>query len=267
MTTQNTAITPAEMLGTVAIVSGAAGGIGRRIVVRLADLGARVVAVDNVDGRPAEFDELGETSLRIDYRVVDVTDPEHVDRVVTQTESSYGSIDRLVNAAGLLEVGETTEVSSAAWAEMFAVNATGVFLMIKSVLKGMKARRRGSIVTVSSNASTTPRIGLAAYCASKAAASMFTQCAGLEAAPHGVRCNVVAPGSTDTAMLRTSWRGQDLTAQTVLGVGDQFRLGIPLGRIAETEDIVDAVEFLLSDRARHITMQQITVDGGATLGR
>lgn len=106
---------------------------------------------------------------------------------------------------------------------------------------------------------------MAAYAASKAAAAMFTKCLGLELARSGVRCNVVAPGSTDTAMQRALWTGSDAGQRVIDGDPATYRTGIPLGRIAAPEDIADAVAFLASDRARHITMQELYVDGGATL--
>jgi 2,3-dihydro-2,3-dihydroxybenzoate dehydrogenase len=107
---------------------------------------------------------------------------------------------------------------------------------------------------------------MAAYCASKAASAMFTRCLGLELASYGVRCNVVSPGSTETSMLHALWHDESGRAATLGGSPADFRLGIPLGRIAAPEDIAEAVTFLASARARHITMHDLRVDGGATLG-
>lgn len=106
---------------------------------------------------------------------------------------------------------------------------------------------------------------MAAYAASKAAAAMFTKCLGLELARSGVRCNVVAPGSTDTPMQRALWNGPDAEQRVIDGDPSTYRTGIPLGRIADPADIAETVAFLASDRARHITMQELYVDGGATL--
>jgi 2,3-dihydro-2,3-dihydroxybenzoate dehydrogenase len=132
----------------------------------------------------------------------------------------------------------------------------------------MTARGRGSIVTVASNAGGIPRTGMAAYAASKAASVMFTKCLGLEVAGQGVRCNTVSPGSTLTDMQRGMWAAgdEDASARRVIeGDPAAYRTGIPLGRIADPADIADAVVFLASDRARHITMHDLYVDGGATL--
>lgn len=107
---------------------------------------------------------------------------------------------------------------------------------------------------------------MAAYAASKAAAAAFTRCLGLELARHGIRCNVVAPGSTDTPMLTGMYHDTDAARHSIDGVPADFRVGIPLGKLARPADVADAVAFLLSDRAGHITMHDLVVDGGATLG-
>ena len=106
---------------------------------------------------------------------------------------------------------------------------------------------------------------MAAYGASKAAATAYLRSLGLELAPHGIRCNVVSPGSTDTPMLRGMWSGDDESPAVIAGDAASFRLGIPLGRIARPEDIAQTVLFLCSDAARHVTLHDLRVDGGATL--
>lgn len=115
-------------------------------------------------------------------------------------------------------------------------------------------------------AAGVPRAGMAAYAASKAAATMFTKSLGLEVARHGIRCNVVAPGSTDTPMLSSMWTDPSGPRRTIEGSPEDFRLGIPLGKLATPSDIAEAVAFLLSDQASHITLHALTVDGGAALG-
>jgi 2,3-dihydro-2,3-dihydroxybenzoate dehydrogenase len=107
---------------------------------------------------------------------------------------------------------------------------------------------------------------MAAYGASKAAAASFTKTLALELAGRGVRCNVVEPGSTDTPMLRSMWHDEQGPQRTLAGNPQEFRLGIPLGKLAQPSDIADAVIFLLSDMAGHITMHELCVDGGAALG-
>ena len=145
------------------------------------------------------------------------------------------------------------------------MNATGVFHMCREVSRRMVPRERGCIVTVSSNAAGVPRHGMSAYAASKAAATLFTKSLGLELAEHGIRCNVVAPGSTDTDMQRGMWSDDQGARRVIEGSPGTFKTGIPLGRLAAPEDIADAVVFLVSDQARHVTMHDLYVDGGATL--
>jgi 2,3-dihydro-2,3-dihydroxybenzoate dehydrogenase len=129
----------------------------------------------------------------------------------------------------------------------------------------MAARGRGTIVTVGSNVTGVVRHGMGAYAASKAAATMLTKCLGLELAEHGVRCNVVSPGSTDTPMQRAMWHDGDGAQAVIQGTPRTYRVGIPLRRLAEPRDVAEAVVLLVSDRSRHITMQELYVDGGATL--
>ncbi|MEU8386100.1 2,3-dihydro-2,3-dihydroxybenzoate dehydrogenase [Streptosporangium sp. NPDC048865] len=240
--------------GTVALVTGAAGGIGAAVAATLARAGAVVAGVDVRDG---PWDGGGEPVIR--HRA-DVADPGQVDAVVARVEDELGPIGVLVNVAGVLRTGAVTEIGADDWAQVFAVNAGGVLHTVRAVARRMIPRRGGAIVTVASNAAGVPRVGMAAYAASKAAAVMFTRCAGLELARHGIRCNVVSPGSTDTAMQA------GLDPRAVLeGDPSSYRVGIPLGRLADPGDVAEAVLFLASDRARHITMHDLYVDGGATL--
>ncbi|MBV9786821.1 MAG: SDR family oxidoreductase, partial [Chloroflexi bacterium] len=146
------------------------------------------------------------------------------------------------------------------------INTTGVFYVCRAVAHYMIRRKSGAIVTVSSNAAAVPRMHMAAYAASKAATTMFTKCLGLELAQYGIRCNIVSPGSTDTEMQRSMWVDEGGAQQVIAGALQSFRLGIPLNKLATPAEVADAVMFLVSDRARHITLHDLRVDGGATLG-
>jgi 2,3-dihydro-2,3-dihydroxybenzoate dehydrogenase len=196
----------------------------------------------------------------------DVADAGSVAGTVERVEERLGPVGILVNVAGVLPLGAILELTDEQWAAAFAVNTHGVFAMSRTVARGMKQRRAGSIVTVSSNAGFVPRVGMAAYASSKAAATTFTKCLGLELAEYGIRCNVVSPGSTDTPMLRGMWNGDGDRSVTIDGSLTAYRTGIPLRKLARPDDIADAVAFLVSDRAGHITMHDMCVDGGATLG-
>lgn len=249
--------------GRIAFVSGAAGGIGAAVVAGLVQAGAKVLAFD------ANGASLSDLAGRYggDVRIVsgDVADAAAIHSALDAVEREWGPIDLGVSVAGVLSTTLVVDTTDEAWTKVFDVNARGVFNVCRALARRMLPRRRGSIVTVSSNAAGIPRHGMAAYAASKAAATMFTKSLGLELAPHGIRCNVVAPGSTDTPMQHGMWTPQAGAEAVIRGSLETFKTGIPLGRIAAPGDVADAVLFLLSDQARHITMAELYVDGGATL--
>nr|AVR52601.1 2,3-dihydro-2,3-dihydroxybenzoate dehydrogenase [Streptomyces sp. FXJ1.235] len=255
------------MNDTIAVVTGAAGGIGSAVAEALAERGASVALLDrDADRLAVVAKELREAGHRATAFPVDVTSSADVDAVIDAVEEELGPVDRLVNAAGVLRHGRIDDFTDEDWQATFAVNTTGVFHVSRAVVRRMSERRRGALVTIASNAAGTARMEMAAYAASKAAASMFTKCLGLESAAYGIRCNVVAPGSTDTPMLTSLWDDDSAVRASIDGVPDSYRVGIPLAKVARPRDIADAVLFLLSDEAAHITMHHLTVDGGAALG-
>lgn len=253
-----------QFVDRVAVVTGAGQGIGAAVTRRLVREGARVAAVDvdEVNLKALEND-LG--SPQVTGHHVDVADSSAVAAVVSEVEHTAGPIRYLVNVAGVLQPATVLETSDEDWERTMAVNAGGVFHMSRAVGRRMAERREGSVVTVGSNAAGVPRTRMAAYAASKAAATHLTRCLGLELASSGVRCNTVSPGSTDTPMQRRLWDGDEPPPSVLKGDPGAYRVGIPLGRLATPDDIADSVLFLLSDQARHITMQDLYVDGGATL--
>ncbi|MER5749380.1 2,3-dihydro-2,3-dihydroxybenzoate dehydrogenase [Streptomyces sp. NPDC002088] len=254
-----------ELEGRVAWVTGAAGGIGRAVIRRLAEDGARIAATDTDAATliDAVADLPGyERHLAL---ALDVRDAAAVEAAADRIEAELGPITVAVNGAGILRTGPIAELTQETWEEVLRINATGVFLVSRAAARRMAARGRGSIVTVASNAAALPRIGMAAYAASKAASTIFTKCLGLELAASGVRCNVVAPGSVETAMQYALWHGPDARQKVIDGDPSTYRLGIPLGRLADPEDVAETVAFLAGERSRHITMQDIYVDGGQSL--
>jgi 2,3-dihydro-2,3-dihydroxybenzoate dehydrogenase len=251
----------------VAVVTGAAGGIGSSVVRALCEHDVVVAAVDSNAGRLAETAEkIAAGGQRVVAFPADVSIWAQPEAVVAAVEDRLGPVEYLVNSVGVLRLGKVTDLSSEDWMTSFMANATSVFLMSQAVVKRMVPRSRGALVTVTSNAANTPRTEMAAYSASKAAATMFTKCLGLEVARYGIRCNLVAPGSTDTPMLESMWRDESGRNATIDGRPEAYRVGIPLRRLARPQDIANAVVFLLDDRASHITMHSLTVDGGACLG-
>ncbi|MFJ7367414.1 2,3-dihydro-2,3-dihydroxybenzoate dehydrogenase [Peribacillus frigoritolerans] len=256
-----------ECKGKVALVTGGAQGIGGAVVQALAKLGLIVAAIDyNAEKLNKYVSELKSQGLEVYAFPADVSDSHAIDGIVDQIENDIGPIETLVNVAGVLRTGMIESFSDQDWAKVFAVNSTGVFNLSRSVSKFMVTRKSGSIVTVGSNAASVPRVSLAAYAASKAAAVMFTKCLGLELAQYNIRCNIVSPGSTDTEMQWSLWNDENGAEAVINGMPDAFKVGIPLKKIAMPTDIVDAILFFISNKSNHITMSNLCVDGGATLG-
>lgn len=250
------------------VVTGAAQGIGAAIARQFASSGDQVALLDR-NPQISEFanELMLHTGATCKGIAVDVRNYNAVETVVSNIAQQLGQIQVLVNVAGVLRLNPIVDLSRQDWEDTLAINTSGVFNMSSCVARHMIAGPTSakSIITVGSNAATTPRKGMAAYAASKAASHQFTRCLALELAPYGIRCNIVSPGSTDTPMQRQLWNSPDSAAAVLRGSLDDYRLGIPLQRMASPEDIAASVWFLASDAARHITMHDLRVDGGATL--
>lgn len=250
----------------VTVVVGAGKGIGRAVATTLARNGTTLALLD-VDAAG-----LRETARLVGGNCstteVDVRDAAAVARAVTDIETDIGPIDGLAHVAGILHVGGILDSDDEDWRTIFDVNLFGLLNVVRPVGRAMRTRQRGSIVVVGSNAAGVPRMSMGAYGSSKAASTMLTRILGLELAQYGIRANIVAPGSTDTDMQRSMWAdpADERHARPVID-GDlaTFKTGIPLGRLASADDVADSVAFLLSEQARHITMQSLYVDGGATM--
>lgn len=250
-------VTNRQFAGKRVLVTGAARGIGRRIAERFVETGADVTGLDRL------ADDQG-----LSFRLVqmDLADATQVETVCQGLKAENNRLDILVNAAGVLRTGQAEALTPEDWSACLSVNASGPFYLLRQWIPVFKAQRSGAIVNIASNAAHVPRTGMTAYCASKAAMASLSHCVGLELAPYGVRCNIVSPGSTDTPMLSEMVGGTGGYQKLVTGLPDQFKLGIPLGKVAKTDDIAETALFLASDLAGHITLQDIVVDGGATLG-
>ncbi|SDI02612.1 2,3-dihydro-2,3-dihydroxybenzoate dehydrogenase [Vibrio xiamenensis] len=249
------------------LLIGAATGIGFSVLEHLVKSGAQVVAADR------QLELLLENSETLRQQFPQQMTCQYLDlaehhTLISQVEDwiqQYGDFDHLVCCAGVLPVGSLHKMPLEQVKQAFDINTFGVLAAMQAVTSGMQQRRRGSMVVIGSNAANTPRNAIGAYGASKAALHMMVKCMGIELAPFGIRCNIVSPGSTRTAMQRQLWTDSYGEAEVIAGDASQFRLGIPLQKIAEPSDIAQTVLFLLSDAANHITMHDLRVDGGATL--
>jgi 2,3-dihydro-2,3-dihydroxybenzoate dehydrogenase len=253
----------------VTLVTGAAGGIGRAVVRTLLGTGVRVVAADRDDAGLDALDAEHGNADRLFTESLDVRDADAVEVLVDRIEAEIGPLVGLVNAAGVIRAGSALAQNDDDWETVHDINVGGVMRVSRAVTRRMAVRQRGAVVTVGSNSAVVARDGLSAYASSKAASRQYTLCLGIELAPMGIRCNVVSPGSTDTPMLRGAWDdAPDGVAErrAIAGTPDAFWPGVPLGRIAQPEDVASAIAFLLSPQARHIALHDLPVDGGATLG-
>lgn len=239
-------------------VTGANQGIGAATAEMFLELGADVVAFDQ------HFDQ---THNKITQITLDISNEQAVKEACQSLLTPENKIDALVNVAGILQMGQITELSSKQWQRTFDVNVSGAFYIMQQVIPVMKAANAGAIVSVSSNANHMPRMAMAAYSASKSALTNLTMVAGIELAEYGIRCNVVSPGSTQTPMQWSLWQDKTGEANTINGFPEQFKPGIPLGKLATPDDIAETIVFLCSSQANHITLQDIVIDGGATLGK
>jgi 3-oxoacyl-[acyl-carrier protein] reductase len=242
-----------------AAITGAGSGMGRATAELFADRGASVVVVD-VDG-----DAATETAERIrddggeaTAVVADVSDADDVEAFVEETVETYGSIDVLHNNAGIPQQSTPVEdVEEATWDGIQDVNLKSAFLGAKYAVPHMKEQGEGVILNTASTAGIRPRTGLSAYAASKGGMITLTKQLAHELADDGIRVNAICPVATDTEMLPEFAAG-DLSVE---GMADT----IPLGRLAEPDDIASAAAFLASDEASMVTGTALEVDGGRDL--
>jgi NAD(P)-dependent dehydrogenase (short-subunit alcohol dehydrogenase family) len=250
--------------GKVAIVTGAARGIGKATALAVARQGAQVAAVD-IDAAGAQqtaaaVQQLGTAAVA---GCIDVADPAQVNRMVEQVVAQLGRVDCLVNNAyisgGYAPVAETTDE---VWNRVLAVNLTGYFNCARAAARVMIAQGGGAMVNLSSGAGLRGSISAGVqYSASKAGIIGLTKGLAADLAPQGIRVNCIAPGLIDTGLGASDrWSGW-----TRAEVERYAQRDIALGRVGAPEDIADVVVFLLSDAARFMTGEVIVVDGGAGL--
>lgn len=248
-----------EDTARVVLVTGAASGIGAATVRKLIASGTQVTAVDrNADG----LDELKEIQGAEDYlltAICDVTDEHQVQTVVESSMTRFGSLDGLVNAAGVVVVGRFLEFDADAWERSFRVNVFGAYLAIQQATPHLRASVRGSIVNFSSVSGKIPNPFTTPYAASKAAVISLTKSAAAALGPS-INVNCVCPGIIDTPM----WDYLEKEFQRV-GAPIDFRSRAgqaPLARPGTSEDVADVVLFLLGDGSRFMTGQTLNVSGG-----
>jgi 3alpha(or 20beta)-hydroxysteroid dehydrogenase len=244
-----------RLAGKVALISGGSRGMGASHARRFVAEGAKVVIGDLLDGEGETVaKELGDDAA---YVHLDVTDEQSWNDAVAATTEQFGGLHVLVNNAGIIHVMPIAMTALEDYRRVIEVNQVGVFLGMKAAVAAMAASGGGSIVNISSLAGLIGAQGHVAYCASKWAVRGMTKVAALELAPAGIRVNSIHPGLIDTPMF-DYYRD--------LGIGDRASAGIPLGRLAESEDVSELALFLASDESRYSTGSEFVVDGGLSAG-
>jgi len=249
---------PRLLENRIALVTGASSGIGRATAIRLARDGALVAVVARQAERLAEIAETicAEGSEPF-IQIADVTDEQQATRAVAAAVEHFGSLDILVNAAGILASGTIEDTQLEAWDEMMNVNLRAVFHLMNLAVPHLIASR-GNIVNVSSVTGLRSFPGVLAYCVSKAGVDQLTRCAALELAAKGVRVNAVNPGVVVTEVHRRGGMDENRYAAFL----EHSRTTHPLGRVGQPEEIADLIAFLASDQASWITGATYSIDGG-----
>ena len=237
----------------VAIVTGAAQGIGRAIALTLAEEGANIVICDiNLEMAEVTARELKSLGRKTLVFEVDVSKADQVKGMVEKTLDSFQRIDILINNAGITRDALIVRMDESDWDKVIGINLKGAFNCSKAVVKGMMKERSGKIVSIASVIGLVGNAGQANYAASKAGIIGLTKSLAKELAPRGINVNAVAPGFIRTEM--TESLSQEVKAE--------INKRIPLAKFGGVEDVAKAVVFLVSEQARYITGQVINVDGG-----
>ncbi|HVC99877.1 MAG TPA: SDR family oxidoreductase [Candidatus Dormibacteraeota bacterium] len=254
---------PFSLAGKNALITGAAMGIGFGIAKRFIEAGANVVVADLVDPTSAA-DKLDAPGRAVGV-ALDVSDDNSCQLAVDRCVSAFGSIDILVNVAGIYPMSPVLEMTPAFFDKVIAVNLHGLVFMSKAVALAMvKQGKGGKIVNIASIDSLHPSsVGLAAYDASKGGVLMFTKNFALEMAPHGVNVNALAPGGIATEGGSKGMTG--MSVEEIAALGAAFIKMIPVGRMGEPDDIAKVTVFLASSAADYMTGELVVVDGGRLL--
>ncbi len=245
-----------DFSGKVALVTGAASGMGAATAREFSAAGASVVIVD----RNAELAAQLAAELAAEPPLVgDVSDPDFCRQAVATTLQCYGRLDALVNAAGIIVRADALGTSDEQWQRVMNVNVNGVFFMSRAAVAAMQAQGSGSIVNFGSIWGEVGASGVTAYCASKGAVHQITRAMALDHVKDGIRINAVCPGEVNTPMIKSE-RSGPVTAEMMQALADS----VPMGRLAEPVEIARVVLFLSSDAASYMTGAMVNVDAGFT---
>jgi NAD(P)-dependent dehydrogenase (short-subunit alcohol dehydrogenase family) len=248
-------VAPRLLTGRLALITGAGQGNGRALALGLSQAGARVVVTDMNAGTVEETAQAVRAEGGQAWAfVLDVTSPEACKALAARVEAEIGSVDLLINNAGIIiREGTSSPNAEANWKKSIDVNVNGTFNVSYAWLSAIKATK-GSIINIASIAAYAGQGGSLGYSPSKGAVKMFTQSLAAELAPFGVRVNALAPGVIETPMTAATRENPEKLVS--------FMTRIPMGRVGQTEDLIGPVIFLASDMSRYVTGVTLPVDGG-----
>lgn len=243
--------------GKIAIITGAARGLGKSMAIGLAKYGAHVVITDVIDTSET-LKEIKKFDKKAFDLQVDVSDKSNVEKMIEKTVDTFGSIDILVNNAGILKTADAEDFSENDWKKVIDVNLNGVFLCAQAAGKQMIKQKSGKIINISSIAGLSGYASSIAYSASKAGVISLTQTLAAEWGKYNINVNAICPGVFAT----------DMTADYLKD--DQFKnmikTNVPLGRYAESDELIGTIIYLASDAANYVTGHSLIIDGGWVAG-
>ena len=246
------------MKDKIAVVTGASSGIGRATTLLFAENGYQVMAFGRTESELNALRNDARTfNGSVKIHLGDITELSQVDRLVAETVDSFGGIDVLINAAGIIKTGNIENTTLDDWDKMMNVNLRSMFYLTQKCVPHLEASK-GNIVNVSSVTGTRAFPNVLAYCVSKAATDQLTRCTALELAPKGIRVNAVNPGVVVTNLHKRGGMSDDDYEKFVENAKNTH----PLGRAGDASEVADLIYFLASDKAAWITGATYAIDGG-----
>jgi NAD(P)-dependent dehydrogenase (short-subunit alcohol dehydrogenase family) len=256
------------LAGKVAIVTGAASGIGAATAATLARAGAKVIATDvDVAGGESIVHGIAAAGGEALFLDQDVTDEGRWPQIIAAAEARFGRLDIMVANAGIALLSPLEAMTLDDWRRQQAVNVDGVFLAVRHAIAAMRRAGGGSIVLMSSVAGLRGAVGLAGYCATKGAVRLLAKAAALELAGDNIRVNSVHPGIIATPIWGKIAPPADAERRNApIDPAERARAVVPLGCAGQAQEIADGVQFLVSDAARYVTGTELVIDGGMMAG-
>lgn len=244
----------------VILITGAVGGVGQTLVRYFAREKACLMISDRDDAKCRKAaEEAEDLGAHCTFLAGDLGEKSYCEKVVQETVERFGRIDILLNNAGVIPRGRIEETTDDMWFSAMSINLNAAFFLCRAAIPHMKQKGGGAIVNTSSIWGIYPSPGHVAYNTSKGALAALTKSLGRDCAPDGIRVNGVCPHEIDTPMLRGGFERRGMEPEKAI---DQLSRSIPIGRVADPEEIVDVIAFLASDKARYIVGEMIEITGG-----